>query len=91
MPTRNPKITFLKSAWCKEMDQITSTDAFHIACDYALLILEDDMPLRASPNESADCHQQMVGARRVLDILKTLPEPKQAVREPHTPSLNYKV
>lgn len=89
MPTRTPKDSFLSSPHRREWDEIMGKDSFHFACDYALLVLEDSLPLRATPNEAADCHQQMIGARKVLDILKTLSEPVTKPKPFNPPSLNY--
>lgn len=91
MPIRHPKDTFLASTSKVPFEAVASSDAFHIACDYALLVLSEETPLRPTPNEAADAHQQMVGARRVLNILKTLSEPREKPREPIGPKLNYKV
>lgn len=89
MPIRSPKDSFISSPHKKDWDQITGTDAFHFACDYALLVMEDGFPMRAAPNDAADAHQQMIGARKVLDILKTLPEPVSKSKPFNPPTLNY--
>lgn len=89
MPIRPPKEAFIASTYRREWEEIAGKDAFHFACDYALLVLEDGFPLRATPNDAADSHQQMIGARKVLDILKTMSEPTTKPRPINPPTLNY--
>jgi hypothetical protein len=82
---------FLTSPHRAEFEKIATSAAFESACDYALLALESEMPSSlADPSKSWDYGCHMIGARRVLAILKELhvaPEPAPALK---AKTLNYK-
>lgn len=93
---RTPRESFLLSgkadAWKKVIASVPELD---IACDYALLQLQYEMPgnthpgLPTDPYVGLDANAQMQGARRVLDILKTLHEPVKEPTQPKRESLHY--
>lgn len=85
--TRTARETFLTSGHCAEMSKIAATDAFHVACDYALLAFGEELPNPLDPTAQA----QIVGARRVLDILKSIHEKQEPPKPAKTASLNYDV
>lgn len=91
---RTPKEKFQASSHRLAHEQVVMTDAFQAACDYSLLQLQGE--LHADPNksvdvnQSADFHAQMVGAQRVLAILKTIHELPEYEVKPGRPILNYK-
>lgn len=70
-------------------EQQAKTESFHVACDYALLALLEELPESGDPSKAWDCHSQVVGARRVLAILRTLHEMPEEKKLPKPPSLNY--
>jgi hypothetical protein len=67
------------------MEKITATEYFLVACDYALLIMLDEMNDPLNPTGLA----QIIGARHVLEILKTIGEPMRDTKMPRAPGLNY--
>lgn len=66
-------------------------DSFQVACEYALLALLQEQPEAIDPSKGWDSHSQLVGARRVLEILKTLHQPEEASKPEKQKTLNYKV
>jgi hypothetical protein len=83
--TRPPYQTFKTSANREPMDKIAATEPFLVACDYSLLILIDESNDPLSPTGLA----QIIGARRVLEILKTIGEPIKDTKPSRPPGLNY--
>lgn len=83
---RSAKETFVGSAHRTEMERIANSEAFLIACDYAKLMLAEQIKDPLEPTAAAI----IVGARRVLDILGTIHE-KEPEKEPKRPRLNYNV
>jgi len=79
------KEKFIASAHKKPFEEMIQTAAFESACDSALLALLEDTPLfPTNPSVGWDAHNQMCGARRVIDILKSLPlsvEPPKRERQ----------
>lgn len=88
---RPPRQTFRESPHCDIHKKLVLTEAFQVACDYALLALLQDMPESKDPSQGWDNHSQMVGARRVIDILKTLHQSPEETKGVKPPTLNYKV
>ena len=83
--TRSPLQTFKTSAHREAMDKIAATEPFLVACDYALLILLEEVPDPLNPTGLA----QIIGGRRVLEILKTIGEPIKDTKPSRPPGLNY--
>lgn len=93
---RSPKESFLLSgkveAWKKVVSSVPELDT---ACDYALLQLQYEMPGNIQPGVATDpyigmdANAQMHGARRVLDILRTLHEPTKQATQPKRETLHY--
>ena len=82
--TRSPRDTFIGSGHRADMEKISATESFLVACDYALLIQGAEISNPLDPTGLA----QIIGARRVLEILKTIHEvPKEKVTK--TPQLKY--
>jgi hypothetical protein len=67
------------------MEKISLSETFLVGCDYALLVLGEELPDPMNPVAQA----QLVGARRVLDILKTIGDPTQKPQERKARGLNY--
>lgn len=80
-----PKERFLVSGVSKQFSALVAAPAFEIGCDYALLQFMSELPPNRLPNlpidpcTGLDANAQLAGARRFIDILKTLHEP---VKEP---------
>ena len=83
--TIRPDHTFKTSPLREPMDKISQSEAFLVACDYSLLILLEEHPDPLNPTGLA----QIVGARRVLEILKTIGEPIKDTKPARLPGLNY--
>ena len=83
--TRSPKETFATSVHREAMQKITMAEPFLIGCDYALLVLGEQLDNAMDMTAQA----QLVGARRVLDILKTIGEPIKPPEERKRHGLNY--
>jgi hypothetical protein len=67
--------------------RIAESASFDSACEYALLAFVEQAPdATGDPNMLWATHSQTVGARRVLEILRTihlLEEPKKTLRTPN--------
>jgi hypothetical protein len=87
--TRTSKESFIGSPWKLGMDKIVITEDFMRACDYALLVLGEEMPAAADPSKGWDSHSQMTGARRVLEILKDLPNPEKERKRTAEPTIYH--
>lgn len=73
---RTPKERFLASTYSGQWGKITQGDVFEEALHAALSQLEDDMPLEcAVPQQACDAHQQIIGARKFMQILSSLHMP----------------
>lgn len=92
---RSPKEAFLTSGHAATFQKIVGSEAFEPACQYALLQLQYEMPPTTVPGTptdvyyAIDANSQMFGARRVLAILASLPEPIKPPIQPKRESLNY--
>lgn len=84
---RSPKEKFAISAFKKPFEQMVMTQAFEEATHAALLELAMEMP-DAPSAQCMDPHSQMVGARKVLEILSKLHVKEEANQQPRTPRLN---
>lgn len=83
--TRTPAYTFKTSVNREPMDKITASEPFLVACDYTLLMLLEEIPDPMNPTGLA----QIIGARRALEILKTIGEPIKDTKPARPPGLNY--
>lgn len=92
---RTPKESFLLTGKAAEFLKIVGSEAFEVACDYALLELQSRMPPNTTPNlptdpyVGLDANAQMWGARRLIEVLKTLPEPIKEPTPPKRDTLHY--
>lgn len=93
--TRTPKESFLLTGKAKEFGNIAASEAFETACDYALLQLQSEMLPNLHPNlptdpyVGLDANAQMHGARRLLDILRSLHEPTVTKPPTKRPTPHY--
>lgn len=90
-----PKERFLVSGHAVNFGKLVAAEAFDTACDYALLQLRSEMPVNCQPGLlpdpllGFDANAQMVGASRVLEILKHIHEPIKPPNQPVTAKLHY--
>lgn len=81
-----PRESFQRSgkatAWKKVVESVPELD---YACDYALLVMQDDIRDPMNPTGLA----QIIGARRVLEILRTIHEPIKPKEPEKKQSLHY--
>jgi len=70
------KDKFIQSPHREPFEKVVLTPMFETACDYAMLILGEDMSRTfGNPSNSWDYGCRMEGARKFMEILKTLHEP----------------
>ncbi len=91
-PRESFHLTGKASTWGKTM---ASFPEFETACDYALLQLQSEMVPTAIPGaptdpyHAIDANSQMWGARRVIEILRTLHDPTKSPTPTKRESLHY--
>lgn len=86
---RTPRERFVNSPDFDAFKKVVQAPCFEEATITALLELERDLPLECPlPQMAADAHQQMVGARKYLEILCSLHQP-QTTPKPASKGLNY--
>ena len=67
------KDTFISSEHRLKWEEVSQSPYFQAACDYALLtMVEQQDGDGLNPSQSWDAHSQLVGARRLVAILKNL-------------------
>lgn len=88
---RSSKELFHASAEYKaHFNALVSNPAFEGACNAALLGLVEELPERvADPSKSWDAYLQIVGARRVLELLSSLHVPEEKAKNVKAPEINY--
>lgn len=86
---RSPKERFIASASAPVFRKMATSFEFEEAVVAAMIEMERDMPMDCSPNQAADAHNQMVGARKYLDKLVTIYQPEVTSEETTHPTLNY--
>jgi hypothetical protein len=88
---RSPREKFISihgDSWKKLVS--TNPTMMEDAFNNSLLELGRDMPLDcALPQQACDAHQQMAGARKLLDILSSLHQPQTTPKSSQTKGLNY--
>lgn len=84
---RSPRTNFTTGPHREAMERIATSDAFRVACDTSLLIMLEEFPNPLDPS----AQPQLAGARRVLNILKTIYELEEPRKDIKPPSLNYDI
>jgi len=84
---KSPREKFITSPARLQWEQVTMSEPFQLACDYALLQMQTEMP--AAQETSFQSHQQMVGAQTLIRILKTIHEVKEKPQTKTQQGLNY--
>lgn len=75
---RTPKEAFRTGAHRDAFEKMAATVTFDTACEYALLELIHRLPdCSGNPNENWAKHSETIGARAVLDILRSLHLPDE--------------
>jgi hypothetical protein len=83
--TRTPRTTFATSVHRAGMEKLAATEDFLVACDYALLMHAEEIINPMDPTGLA----QIIGARRVLEILKTIGDPLEKEKPTKPSGLKY--
>lgn len=83
--TRDPRTTFATSIHRADMEKMSATEAFLVACDYSLLIFAENQTDPMSVVAGA----QMIAARQVLEILKTIGNPAKEPKPTKPHGLDY--
>lgn len=87
---RSPKERFLASTHSGAWGKLASGEVFEEAVHAAFAQLEHDMPLECpTPQQACDAHQQMIGARKFMDILCSLHVPNTSPKPPTVKGLDY--
>lgn len=74
----------------KAYPSLLSNEAFEPACHAALMGLVESLPPGATdPSKAWDAYLQIVGARKVLDLLGRLHEDDEVPKPEQWPTLNY--
>lgn len=78
---------FLKSPHREPHERWVATNAADAARDTALLLFVQEQPLARNPDHGWDCHSQLIGARRVLEILFKLHLPEEEPKITKLPNI----
>ena len=76
---RTPRERFVNSAHLAAFKKLAQSECFEEATISAMLEMETETPLECTPQQAADAHQQMIGARKYLEFLCSyaLPNPEK--------------
>lgn len=87
---RTPKERFLASTHSGAWGKIVSGEIYEEALHAALAQLETETPMECPiPQHAADAHQQMIGARKFMEILCSLHVPNTPHKPPTVKGLDY--
>lgn len=86
---RSPREKFTTSIHCGDWKRLSQSEAFEEASIAAMLELQADLPKDCIPQQAADSHQQMVGARKYLEILCAIHEPTKNPKPAAARGLDY--
>lgn len=90
-----PRESFLASGKADAFKKIVGTEAFAVACEYALLHFAHGLPPSVIPNlptdpyVAMDANSQLWGARQVLEILQTIADPIKDTKPTERKTLTY--
>lgn len=88
---RTPRDKFVASAHCAEFKAIFQKEAFEEASLAALLEMTAEVCVQGlTPNQAADAANQIAGAKRYLEILCTIWQPTEKVKQQKVSNLDYK-
>lgn len=84
---RTAREAFLKGPHRSDFEKIAGTNAFDVACEYALLAMLEELPdCAGNPNENWAMHSETIGAQKVIKLLRSLhlqPEEPKSVPFPN--------
>lgn len=83
----NTREIFLNSPHRKAHETWVGTAAAEAARDAALLLLVHEQPTALNPDRGWDSHSQLVGARRVMEILFKLHLPEEQPKITRLPNI----
>lgn len=86
---KTPRDRFQETKFSKPHADLAVSDGFQSACEYAILQFVAEQPSAMDPTKHWDAHAQLIGARRILDILKALADPVEPPKAPVTAGINY--
>lgn len=86
---RTAKEQFVTSPHRLAFEKIANDPAFESACAYALSALVEEQPIAIDPTRDFALANQVSGAKRLIEILKTIHEPPKEPTPLRHPSLNY--
>lgn len=87
---RDPKERFTSSTFSGAWGKIVQSEVFEEAIYATLNELLHQMPLDVmSPQVACDSHQQMVGARRYMELLCTIHRPTETPKPNQPTGLDY--
>lgn len=82
-----PKEIFLKGPHKEAHEKWVGTNAADAARDTALLLFVQEQPIARNPDQGWDSHSQLIGARRVLEILFKLHLPEEEPKITKLPNI----
>jgi len=86
---RTPRAYFASTPHRAKFEAIATAPEFEAATLAALLEFQADLPMDTTPNQAADAHNMMVGARRFLSILCTIHQPVTNQKPAKLPELDW--
>ena len=86
---RTPRAKFAASPHAAVFGKLVAEVAFEEATNAAMLELVVDLPRDGSPQQSADSGQQLIGARKYLDLLWTIYQKEADLPKPKEKNLDY--
>lgn len=85
---RTAREAFFNGAHRANLEKITGTESFEVACEYALLAFYEEMPdASGDASQLWATHAQAVGAKRVLELLRSLHLRVEPPKQFRTPTL----
>ena len=69
---RTAREAFIQSPAREPFGKMAETSPMDTACEYALLTFIEELPSETDPNAAWTQHAKVIGARRALEILRTL-------------------
>jgi len=90
--TSAPRLRFQsKDAFSKQHLDVTATESFMAASEFALLQLVAELPDTADPVAASAGYQRVIGARRYMELISTLADiQKPPVSKSDTSNLNHR-
>jgi hypothetical protein len=87
---RSPKERFIATTHAGAWGKLTNGEMFDDAVHAALAQLATELPMECPvPQHAADAHQQMIGARKYMEILSTLHSPETTPTPKQPRGLDY--